>query len=88
MATGDLTSIFLCANGECRAKEFIEDGYFRFDNDGTVHYVEFIEGNSPIHFNSTAFYAVELLERAVSYLTDESDVYLTDESGNRLTTII
>jgi len=87
-AIWDATSIYLYANGECKAGEFIEDDYFGFNNDGTIHYVQFIEGAPSIYLDSTAFYATEFLERVVAYLTDESDVYLIDESGNSLTTII
>ncbi len=87
-AIWDTTSICLYASGECKAGEFIEDDYCAFYKDGTVHYVQFIEGNSSIKLNSTAFYASELLERSVAYLTDESDAYLVDESDNYLTTII
>lgn len=87
-AIWDITDIYLYFNGECKAGEFIEDDYMSFNNDGTVHYVEFIEGNSSIGLDSTAFYVAELLERVVAYLTDESDIYLTDELGNDLTTII
>lgn len=87
-AIWDATSIFLYANGECKAGEFIEDGSFSFNNDGTVHYSEFIEGSPSIRLNQTAFYAKELLERIVVYLMDESDNNLVDEHGNCLTTII
>ena len=87
-AIWDTKDIVLYLNGNCKAGEFIEEEYCSFNNDGTVHYVQFIEGNSSISFNSTAFYAKEFLERTVSYLTDEFDAYLTDENGNRLTTII
>lgn len=88
-AIWDETSIYLYANGECKAGEFIEDEHFYFNNDGTFHYAEFIESDSGmIHFGKDAFYAKEFLERVVARLTDESDVYLTDEYGNNLTTII
>ena len=87
-AIWDAKNIFLYANGECKAGEFIEDDYFGFDNDGTVHYIQFIEGSPTIKLDSTAFYATEFLERVVVYLTDELDVNLIDESGNYLTTII
>ena len=87
-AIWDITNIRLYVSGECNASEFIEGDSFGFYNDGTVHYVQFIEGGSSIKLTPNAFYTAELLERAVMYLTDESDVYLTDESGNYLTTII
>ncbi len=87
-AIWDETKICLYATGECKASEFIEGDYFGFKNDGTVHYVTFIEGSSSIHLDSNAFYATEFLERVVMYLIDESDSYLIDESGNYLTTII
>lgn len=81
-------SIYLCKNGECRAVEFIEENCRSFNNDGTVHYFEFIEGNPSIKLNKLAFYAYELLERDVIRLTDELDVPLTDESNNYLTAIV
>lgn len=81
-------SIFLYTNGECKADEFIEGDYFGFNNDGTVHYIQFIEGSPKIKLDSTAFYAKELLERGIVYLTDESDIYLVDEFGNQLTSIL
>lgn len=84
----DITDIYLYFNGECKAGEFIEDDSIKFSNDGTVHYIEFIEGNASIKLSPTALYASEFLERIVAYLMDESDVYLTDESGDCLTTII
>lgn len=87
-AIWDTTSIYLYADGTCRAGEFIEDELFILNGDGTVHYVQFVEGNNSINFTPTAFYAAEFLEREVMYLTDELDVYLTDESENRLITII
>lgn len=87
-AIWDITDIYLYYNGECKAGEFIEDDSTSFNSDGTVHYIQFIEGSSAIGLNSTAFYAAELLERVTTYLTDELDVYLVDESENYLTTII
>lgn len=87
-AIWDTTSIYLYTDGRCRAGEFIEDDYYCFKNDGTVHYSQFIESDSSMQFSSTAFYATEFLERVVMYLTDETDIYLTDEFGNRLTAII
>jgi uncharacterized repeat protein (TIGR02543 family) len=87
-AIWDITDIYLYYNGECKAGEFIEDDSYGFYNNGTVHYTQFIEGNSSISLNQNAFYVAELLERVVAYLTDESDVYLVDESGNYLTTVI
>lgn len=87
-AIWDIAYIYLYYNGECKAGEFIEDDSMSFNNDGTVHYVQFIEGNSCIGLDSTAFYVAELLERGFVYLTDEADTYLVDESGNNLTTII
>lgn len=87
-AIWDMTDICLYVTGECKAAEFIEDDSCSFNSDGTVHYIQFIEGNQSIGLNSTAFYAKELLERIFVYLTDELDVYLTDESGNDLTTIL
>lgn len=82
------TSICLYANGECKATEFLENDYRRFDNDGTVHYVQFIEGDISIKLDKAAFYATELIERSIFNLTDESYVPLKDELGNYLTTII
>ena len=82
------TSICLYANGECRANEFLENDNCRFVNDGTVHYVQFIEGDTSIKLDKDAFYAMELIERSIFNLTDESDVLLTDELGNYLTAII
>lgn len=87
-AVWDSTDIHLYNNGECRAGEFIEDDYCGFYKDGTVHYFQFIERGSSIQFDTESFYATELLERVIEYLTDESDVILTDESDNYLTTII
>lgn len=87
-AIWDTTNILLYANGECKAGEFIEGEHCSFNNDGTVHYVQFIEGKSSIYLNSTAFYVRELLERTTVYLTNELDEYLVDESGNYLTAII
>lgn len=87
-AIWDMTDICLYVTGECKAAEFIEDDSCSFNSDGTVHYIQFIEGGQAIGLNSTAFYAKELLERIFVYLTDESDVYLVDESGNKLTTIL
>ena len=82
------TSICLYANGECKATEFLENDYYRLNNDGTVHYVQFIEGSTSIKLDKDAFYAMELLERSIFNLADESDVRLTDELGNYLTAII
>ena len=87
-AIWDMRDIYLYANGECKASEFIEGDQCSFNNDGTVHYIEFIEGASSIVFDTNAFYVAELLERVVTYLTDESDAYLVDESDNYLTAII
>ena len=87
-AIWDTKNIYLYTNGDCKAGEFIEDDCFSFNSDGTVHYVQFIEGSPSVYMNSTAFYASELLERVVAHLTDESGVYLTDEYGNYLTAVI
>lgn len=87
-AIWDATDIRLYFDGKCKAGEFIEDDSMSFNNDGTLHYIQFIEGNSAIKLSPTAFYASELLERVIAYLTDELDAYLIDENGNRLTTII
>ena len=87
-AIWDTTDICLYWDGECKASEFIEGETCSFNNDGTVHYAQFIEGSSSIGFDETAFYAKEILERVTMYLTDETDAYLIDESGNNLTTII
>lgn len=87
-AIWDTTSIYLYANGTCKASEFIEGDAFSFNNDGTVSYIQFIEGNPSIQFSYDGFYALEFLERVVMHLIDESDAYLTDESGNYLTSII
>lgn len=83
-----MTSIILYKNGECKSEEFIEDNYCILKNDGTVHYVEFIEGDTPICFKKDGLYAFELLERSLVYITNESDLALTDEFGNYLTAII
>lgn len=87
-AVWDITDICLYYNGECKAGEFIEDDSMSFNNDGTIHYVQFIEGANAIGLSPTAFYAAELLERVIVYLVDESDAQLVDESENYLTTII
>lgn len=87
-AVWEETNIYLYTNGQCKASEFIEGDYCGFNKDGTVRYVQFIEGSPSIYFNSTAFYATELLERVTVYLTDETDAYLVDESENYLTMII
>lgn len=87
-AVWDETNIYLYANGNCKAGEFIESDYCGLNKDGTVRYIQFIEGSPSIYFNSTAFYATELLERVTVYLTDEKDAYLVDESENYLTMII
>lgn len=81
-------SVCLYYNGECKAAEFIEDDLLNFGYDGSVHYNQFIEGSPFIKLEKDAFYALELLERSVVYLTNELDVRLTDESGNYLTAII
>lgn len=62
-AIWDTRNVYLYATGECKAGEFIEDDYCRFQNDGTIHYTQFIEGDTSIRLDSTAFYATELLER-------------------------
>lgn len=82
------TSIYLYTNGDCKAEEFIEENCRKFNNDGTVHYFEFIEGNPSIKLDKNALYVSELLERVVAYLTDESDILLTDELDNHLTAIV
>jgi len=64
-AVWDETNIYLYANGQCKASEFIEDNSYSFNSDGTIHYAQFIEGSPSINFNSTAFYAAELLERII-----------------------
>ncbi len=87
-AIWSINEISLYFNGECKAGEFIEDGTMSFNDDGTVHYIQFIEGYPSISLDPTAFYVSELLERGVVYLINESGEYLTDELGNRLTTII
>lgn len=87
-AIWDATNIILYKNGECKAGEFIEDDNRKFNCDGTVHYFEFVEGAYPMQFEYEGFYVLELLERSVVNLTDESDAYLTDELGNYLTAII
>lgn len=70
-AVWDNTDIYIYFNGECKAGEFIEDDTMSFNNDGTVHYVQFIESLEPYVVN----------------LTDESWENLTDELDNNLTTI-
>lgn len=87
-AIWDTTSVYLYINGECKAGEFIEEDYCGFNSDGTVHYVEFIEGSSSIKLDKSAFYVSELLERVVVYLTNESDELLTDESDGYLTAVV
>ena len=84
----ETTSICLYVNGECRATEFIEDDSLYFNNDGTIHYVQFIEGETSIKLSPNAFYVAELAERIIVNLTDELDSQLTDEYGNYLTAII
>lgn len=64
-AIWDETNIYLYNNGCCKASEFIESDYYGFYNDGTVRYAQFIEGSPSIYFDSTAFYATELLERSI-----------------------
>lgn len=83
-----MTSIILYTNGECKSEEFIEDNYCAFKNDGTIHYVEFIEGDTPICLKKDGLYTFELLERSLVCLTNEYDLALTDEFGNCLTAII
>lgn len=73
-AIWDETNIYLYSNGCCKASEFIEGDYCGFNNDGTVRYVQFIENSPSIYFNSTAFYATELLECASSYSIEESGI--------------
>ena len=82
------TNIYLCTNGECRANEFVEDNHCSFNNDGTVHYFEFIEGYPSIKLDKSSFYVYELLEHSVVYLTNEYDELLIDESDNYLTAIV
>lgn len=81
-------NIYLFKNGKCKAEEFIEGNYYEFNKDGTVHYIQFIEGDYALHLNKTGFYAEEFLEHEIAYLTDELDVKLIDENENYLTTII
>lgn len=83
-----VASIYLFSDGKCNAVEFIEDDCLSFNNDGTVHYVCFIEGNQSIQLSPASFSAAELLERIPYYLVDELDAYLLDESGNYLIAII
>lgn len=82
------SSICLFANGDCKANEFIEDNKFSLNNDGTIHYIKFIENNESIQFSPDALYVDELLERIIMHLTDENDVSLVDEFGNCLTILI
>lgn len=84
----NFSDIYLYYNGNCKAEEFIEDDSASFNNDGTIHYVQFVEGNPFIELDQTAFYVAELLERTIVSLIDEYENYLVDESGNYLTTII
>lgn len=89
-AIWETTNIFIYPNGEWKSREFIEDSKdlsLNFVNDGTVRFIEFIESDE-MYLNSSALYATELLERPVVFLTDESDIYLTDEFENDLTTLI
>ena len=91
-AMWETTNIFIYPRGEWKSREFIEieenESYnLSFVNDGTVHCIEFIEGNE-MYLNSNALYVTELLERTITQLTDETDVYLTDELDNYLTTLI
>ena len=81
-------TIYLYKNGNCKSIEFIEDDSLKFSKNGTVHYVEFIEGSPSIKLTPTAFYVNELIEGTFMYLLDESDAYITDESGNRLMIIM
>lgn len=87
-AIWDEKKIYLYKTGICKANEFIEDGFYMLKNDGTVHYGQFIEGDSSIRLDKHNFYATEFLERIVVYLTDETDAYLVDEFGDSLTTTI
>ena len=84
----ETTNICLYTNGECRAKEFVEEDYLCFYKDGSIHYINFTEGSTSIKLAPEAFYATELSERYTAKLTDELDIYLIDEYGNYLTTII
>ena len=83
----ETTNVRLYIDGKCNAVEFIEEDRLCLNNDGTVHYIQFIEDTS-IKFVPNAFYAAEFIEQFIVYLTDESDVLLTDESGNYLTAMI
>lgn len=83
-----MTSIYLFSNGECKAEEFIEDNFLTFNDDGTVHYTQFVEGSPTICASPNAFYVNELIENIFAYLVDEYDAFLLDESGNYLTAIV
>lgn len=62
-ARWDLTDILLYTSGNCKARIFVEDeDFIGFGNDGSVHGVEFIEGNS-ILFGSNSVQFVEIIER-------------------------
>lgn len=62
-AKWDLTDILIYTNGNCKARVFVEDeDFLGFGNDGSVHGVEFIEGNS-VDFNDINVHFLELIER-------------------------
>lgn len=62
-AIWDEKKIYLYKTGICKAGEFIEDDYRFIKNDGTVHYVQFVEGEPSIRFGKDALYATEFIER-------------------------
>ena len=89
-AMWEINDIYIYANGGWKSREFVEDDNclnLKFVDDGTVHYVEFIE-NSSMHLNSSELCVTELIERTIVHLTDESDIDLIDESENYLTALI
>lgn len=85
-AIWDTKDILIYSNGCCKGLEFIEgiESGTNFVNGGKIQTVEFIEGKT-LNIDNTAFYLTEILEQHNLYkLTDESELILTDESGNRL----
>lgn len=62
-AKWDLTDVLIYANGNCKARVFIEDeDFLGFGNDGSVHSVEFIEEDS-INLDNDSFNFVRIIER-------------------------
>lgn len=62
-AKWDATDILIYTDGNCKARIFVEDeDLLGFGNDGSVHGVEFIEGDS-MNFGSNSVHFVEIIER-------------------------